>query len=266
MYLLSFKLFRPMSPFPTQRTRSPNFQSMVRSRSPARTPPSLRPRSHSAIRASHPILNALSSSPNFPTPTNIQATVGETKTRCEFAMCAPNSARIAKNSSEQYTTTEKQNECKSSRPNICENETNTQETGLTNADKEKDGESGRIEICVNETNVQDTGPRSISPITERSWRSPMPTFKLGSTGHVTSGSVSSAPGSITPLGSRRILDSTTIQEQTKTELTRTSSNASNLSNLSQSAQEMFMSISSDLTGLATQSTYAFDEFFGIDQG
>ena len=96
----------------------------------------------------------------------------------------------------------------------------------------------------------------------------MPTFKLGSTGHVTSGSISSAPGSITPIGSRRVIDSTStmIGETKKPEITRTNSNASNLSNLSQSAQEIFMSISSDLTGLATQSTYALDEFFGIDQG
>ena len=141
---------------------------------------------------------------------------------------------------------------------------------LTGIEQYNDSEISRTESSANGCNTLESDPRSISPIIEKSWRSPLPTFKLGSTGHITSGSISSAPGSITPIGSRRVLDSTSTMtgETKKAEITRTNSNASNLSNLSQTAQDIYMSISSDLTGLATyaQSTYALDELFGIDQG
>ena len=156
-------------------------------------------------------------------------------------------------------------------PDIASISTNIRETFAEPSEPTNDNgssPSSKMEFNTNLTKTSDGTPRSISPIIEKSWRSPMPTFKLGSTGHVTSGSISSAPGSITPIGSRRVIDSTStmIGETKKPQITRTNSNASNLSNLSQSAQEIFMSISSDLTGLATQSTYALDEFFGIDQG
>jgi hypothetical protein len=223
-----------MPRLPTPRTGSPNFQGMkaVRSRSPARTPPAMKPRSHSAIR-SYP-------GPNSPINTNVQTTVTESYKPSDFPKDSSSTVMITKPTTESVSGPEKYN----------------------------DNERCKTEGDGNGSNIQESDPRSISPIIEKSFRSPLPTFKLGRTGHITSGSVSSAPGSITPLGSRRIIDSVVNTGETKPEITRTNSNASNLSNLSQSAQEMFMSISSDLTGLATYaaSSYALDDFFGIDQG
>ena len=239
--------FRTMSPLPTSRMRSPrspNLQAMVRARSPARTPPGIKPRSHSAIRsysgANLPNTNGSSLMTKPP------AAVDESKILVEPPKASSKNGSLAQHSTETSNDKEKQNEDKIIKTEI--------------EDKP-------------EFTVVETEPRSISPVLERSnsYRSPLPTFKLGGTGHtgtghITSSSVSSAPGSITPLISRRAINSTTADETNPGPLIRTSSNASNLSNLSQSAQEMLMSISSDLTGLATQSSYALDEFFGIDQG
>ena len=223
-----------MPRLPTPRTGSPNFQGMkaVRSRSPAKTPPALKPRSHSAIRSCP--------APNSPITTNVQTTLNESTKSSNSPKDLSNTVMTTKHTTESLSGTEKCN----------------------------DNEICKRESSENGSNIQESGPRSISPIIEKRYRSPLPTFKLGRTGHITSGSVSSAPGSITPLGSRRIMDSAINTGETKPEITRTNSNASNLSNLSQSAQEMFMSISSDLTGLATYaaSSYALDDFFGIDQG
>ena len=219
-----------MPRLPTPRTGSPNFQGMkaVRSRSPARTPPALKPRSHSAIRNYQ--------GPKSPINTNLQTTVNESNKTSDLPKDSSNTVMITKHTTEPL-----------SGPENC-----------------NDNERFKTESSGNGSSIQESDPRSISPIIEKSYRSPLPTFKLGRTGHLTTGSTSSAPGSITPLASRRIIDT----GETKPEITRTNSNASNLSNLSQSAQEMFMSISSDLTGLATYaaSSYALDDFFGIDQG
>ena len=232
--------------------RSPNFQAMqaVRSRSPARTPPSLnKPRSQSAIRMP-PQYPISSEPPNLGIDVN-KSSISD----------IPSTLNKSINDSDIFNV----------QPDIASISTNIRETFAEPSEPTNDNgssPSSKMEFNTNLTKTSDGTPRSISPIIEKSWRSPMPTFKLGSTGHVTSGSISSAPGSITPIGSRRVIDSTStmIGETKKPQITRTNSNASNLSNLSQSAQEIFMSISSDLTGLATQSTYALDEFFGIDQG
>ena len=220
----------------------------ARSRSPARTPPSIKPRSQSAIRM--PTHYPISSE-----PLNVPAKNVSKNIISEISSASSN----------------KDTDISIVQPDIVSVSTNIRETFADHSEKSNDNSditSTKIEYNSNVNKDSEGGPRSISPIVEKSWRSPLPTFKLGSTGHVTSGSISSAPGSITPIGSRRVLDSTStmIGETKKAEITRTNSNASNLSNLSQSAQEIFMSISSDLTGLATQSTYALDEFFGIDQG
>ena len=222
----------------------------IRSRSPARTPPSLnRPRPPSAIRM--PNQYPITSEP-------------------------PNSANNLSKSAitdnpSALTNSSRDVDIANVQPDISSITTNIRETFAEPSETLSDIgsiSSSKNEFTTSMAKDSEGTPRSISPIIEKSWRSPLPTFKLGSTGHVTSGSISSAPGSITPIGSRRVLDSTStlIGETKKPEITRTNSNASNLSNLSQTAQEIYMSISSDLTGLATQSTYALDEFFGIDQG
>ena len=236
-----------MSPLPTSRMRSPrspNLQAMVRARSPSRTPPGIKPRSHSAIRS-----YAGANFPNnngSPLITKPPAAVDESKILVEPQKALSKNGSLPKFSTETLDANDKQNKDKIVKTEI---------------------------ESKNDCTIVETEPRSISPVLERSnsYRSPLPTFKLGGTGHtgtghITSSSVSSAPGSITPLSSRRVINSTTADETNPGPLIRTSSNASNLSNLSQSAQEMLMSISSDLTGLATQSSYALDEFFGIDQG
>ena len=233
--------------------RSPNFQAMqaARSRSPARTPPSIKARAQSAIRlpTQHPISSEISNSGN-----NISKNIVS-----EPVLSASNPNQDT--------------EVPNVKPDIASISSNIQETFAETSEKPSDNSdntSPRPEFKTHVSRESDGAPRSISPIIEKSWRSPLPTFKLGSTGHITSGSISSAPGSITPIGSRRVLDSTSTMtgETKKAEITRTNSNASNLSNLSQTAQDIYMSISSDLTGLATyaQSTYALDELFGIDQG
>ena len=231
--------------------RSPNFQAMqaARSRSPARTPPSIKARAQSAIRlpTQHPISSEISNSGN-----NISKNIVS-----EPVLSASNPNQDT--------------EVPNVKPDIASISSNIQETFAETSEKPSENSDNTSPRPEFKTHVSSDGaPRSISPIIEKSWRSPLPTFKLGSTGHITSGSISSAPGSITPIGSRRVLDSTSTMtgETKKAEITRTNSNASNLSNLSQTAQDIYMSISSDLTGLATyaQSTYALDELFGIDQG
>ena len=236
-----------MSPLPTSRMRSPrspNLQAIVRARSPSRTPPGMKPRSHSTIR-SYPGAN-LHNTNGSSSITRPPEAVDESKVLVEPPKESSKNGSLPKFSTETLDANDKLNEDKIVKTEI----------------------EGK-----NECTIVETEPRSISPVLERgnSYRSPLPTFKLGGTGHkgtghITSSSVSSAPGSITPLISRRAINSTTADETNPGPLIRTSSNASNLSNLSQSAQEMLMSISSDLTGLATQSSYALDEFFGIDQG
>lgn len=52
----------------------------------------------------------------------------------------------------------------------------------------------------------------------------------------------------------------------KHSLTRTNSNSSNISSISQTTHELFLSISSDISGLASQSTHLFDDFFGVERG
>ena len=54
-------------------------------------------------------------------------------------------------------------------------------------------------------------------------------------------------------------------EKTRPTLTRTNSNASNISNFSQTTHELFLSISSDLSGLASQSSHIFDDLFGFER-
>ena len=229
-----------MPPLPTPRARSPNFQAFktVRSRSPANTPSSDKPRSHSLIK-----INAVpttSTTPATATIADIQTGTTESGKSSDFEKTQSNTTSTIKGSN----------------------------TPNNSSPKPDEDLNARIEIFIDNDKIQEKEPRSISPLIEKSYRCPYPAFKLGSTGHVTSGSVSSAPGSITPtlLNPRRTTESAATSEEVKPRLTRTDSNASNLSNLSQSAHDIFMSISSDLTGLATQSSYAFDEFFGIDQG
>ena len=228
-----------MPPLPTPRARSPNFQAFktVRSRSPANTPSSAKPRSHSLIK-----INAVpttSTTPATATIADVQTTITESGKSSDFEKTQSNTTSTIKETKDPNNSIPKHDEDLNS----------------------------RIEICIDSDKIQEKEPRSISPLIEKSYRCPYPTFKLGSTGHVTSASVSSAPGSIspTPLNPRRTTESAATEE-VNPQLTRTDSSASNLSNLSQSAHDIFMSISSDLTGLATQSSYAFDEFFGIDQG